>query len=357
MYWNVDHEVLAFLDLSGEIVKDHMDSERRTCCTPQARRDFPNDGPSLLISQVAQTDFGSMIPLNGGQFLMGSDADASWAADGESPVRRVELAPFHIATRAVTVAEFREFIEATNFETEAERFGWSYVFHLHLPTELREELRQTRSVQGLTWWLAVEGATWRQPFGPGVGPDGGVAIELERHPVVHVTWNDAIAYCHWARKRLPTEAEWEFAARGGLEQKRYPWGNALLKKNQPRCNIYAGDFPNQSRGKDPYRGTCQVDEFDPNGFGLYNCVGNVWEWCADWFDTEYPRHSKTLSLSKDESAIRAPTGPKHGLQRVQRGGSYLCHDSYCNRYRVSARIGNTPDSSASNVGFRCAGDR
>jgi len=284
---------------------------------------------------------------------MGSESSEAWPADGESPVRSVELAPFHIDTKAVTVAEFRDFVDATGFKTEAEHFGWSFVFHLHLAKKRREELRQTRAVQGLTWWLAVPDANWRQPFGlDDVATEDPVV--LNRHPVVHVTWNDAAAYCHWARKRLPTEAEWEFSARGGLEQKNYPWGNALLKKNNPRCNIYDGDFPDQFRGKGEFRGTCPVDAFEPNHYGLYNCVGNVWEWCADWYSAEYP--SGTVVGTKDPIAPVAtnPTGPSRGVQRVQRGGSYLCHDSYCNRYRVSARIGNTPDSSGSNVGFRCA---
>ena len=328
-----------------------MNSERKRCCTPQAQRESVlahSSEPTPQVDQVDQANLQSMVRLEGGRFSMGSQAEEAWPEDGEGPVRELELSPFWIDTCTVSVAEFRQFVEATGFVTEAERFGWSFVFHLHLPKIQREQLRRTRAVQGLTWWLAVEGATWRTPFGPGVSPD---AARADRHPVVHITWNDAEAYCHWARKRLPTEAEWEFAARGGLEQKTYPWGNALLKKNVPRCNIYDGDFPDQFRGKGNYRGTCEVDDFEPNRYGLFNCVGNVWEWCADWFSAQYP---KTLAVEGD--SVRDPSGPSRGTQRVQRGGSYLCHDSYCNRYRVSARIGNTPDSSGSNVGFRCAAD-
>ena len=279
------------------------------------------------------------LSLRGGDFLMGTDDAEGFPADGEGPIRKVRIDPFAVGAHTVTNEQFAEFVRDTRYVTEAERFGWSFVFHILLPAGVAERISQ-RPV-GTAWWVPVPGTRWSNP----VGPDSDLSAR-ENHPVVHVSWNDAVAYCRWAGARLPTEAEWEFAARGGLEQKRYPWGDDLTPSGEHRCNIWQGEFPDENSEIDGYLATAPVDAYRPNGFGLYGVAGNVWEWCADWFSPTFHRDGPRLN----------PAGPPVGSARVMRGGSFLCHDSYCNRYRVAARSSNTPDSSSSNLSFRCAAD-
>jgi formylglycine-generating enzyme len=277
------------------------------------------------------------LPLNslsGGWFLMGCDDPIVDPADGEGPVRRVWVDPFRLAPTAVSVAQFADFVGATGYRTDAERFGTSFVFAGLLP----DDAPPTRAVAAAPWWRQVEGAGWRTPQGPG-------SVADPRHPVVHVSWNDATAYCRWSGTRLPTEAEWEYACRGRLEQARFPWGNRLLVDGEHRMNVWQGRFPDHNTARDGYAGTAPVDAYAPNGFGLYCMTGNVWEWVADRFGTAH-------DLSG--AGRRNPCGPAVGEARVTRGGSYLCHASYCARYRTSARMGNTPDSSTGNTGFRVA---
>jgi len=282
-----------------------------------------------------------MIRLDGGTFLMGTEDDDAWIDDGEGPIREVTVGTFFMDATAVTNSQFEEFIRATGYKTEADRFGWSFVFRAQLPRSKQRRLEDSSTVMGLQWWYAIEGATWRKPEGPGSN------IKKRRDfPAVHVSWNDAIAYCEWAGKRLPTEAEWEFAARGSLVQKRYPWGDDLTPFGKHRCNIWQGRFPEEDSGEDGFRGTAPVTAFRPNTYGLYNVSGNVWEWCGDWFSPNWH-----LTGSRDR-----PRGPGFGERKVMKGGSFLCHNSYCNRYRVAARTSNTPDSSTANCGFRCARD-
>jgi formylglycine-generating enzyme required for sulfatase activity len=266
----------------------------------------------------------TMVLLEGGEFQMGADDADGFPADGEGPVRRVVVSPFWIDSVAVSNRRFASFVDGTGHVTDAERYGWSFVFGGLLP----DDFPDTRGAAQAPWWRQVHGACWRHPEGPQSSVD-----ERLHHPAVHVSWRDARAYCRWEGLRLPTEAEWEYAARGGLVQKRLPWGDELEPDGEHRMNVWQGDFPARNTLEDGYLGTCPVDTFPANGYGLRNVSGNVWEWCADWFN-------------------RGASGEA----KVIRGGSYLCHDSYCNRYRVAARSSNTPDSSTGNMGFRCAGD-
>jgi len=267
---------------------------------------------------------------------MGTNYRYAFAADGEGPVRPVCLSPFSIDVYPVTNADFASFVEETGYISDSEKYGWSFVFWSHIPADRIHEL-VTDTVAAAPWWCQVPGASWRTPEGPG----SDIRDRL-RHPVVHVSWNDASAYAAWAGQALPTEAQWEYAARGGLEQSLYPWGDELTPGGRHLCNIWQGEFPRRDTAEDGYSGTCPVDAFPPNGFGLYSMTGNAWEWCADWFTPLF-----TSELKKD------PAGPGQGQTKVMKGGSFLCHASYCNRYRVAARTSNTPDSAASNVGFRC----
>ncbi|MEM1107888.1 MAG: formylglycine-generating enzyme family protein [Planctomycetota bacterium] len=308
-----------------------------------------------------------MAELPGGSFLMGTDYPEGFPDDGEGPVREVTLRPFWIDRACVTNSDFAAFVSATGYTTEAERFGWSFVFHLHLPPKVVDRLRQASSVPQTPWWIAVPGAKWDRPFG-----ERSSVKQLADHPVVHISWNDAVAYAEWAGKRLPTEAEWEYAARGGKAQTLYPWGDALEPRGQHRCNVWQGKFPSRNTADDGYVGTAPVNAYAPNGFGLYNTAGNVWEWTNDWFSptwhapaTEETRDNpigpQPIDDGGDACCEKSANPPQDAsgqrlTHKVQKGGSYLCHRSYCNRYRLGARTGNTPDSATTNNGFRCVRD-
>jgi sulfatase modifying factor 1 len=279
-----------------------------------------------------------MIFLPGGTFLMGTEDPQANPHDGEGPVKEIVLDPFLIDRYPVTNDDFGRFVAATNYRTEAERFGWSFVFWSHIPKKRFTELVED-TVRAAPWWCKVRGAKWDAPRGPGSN-----LHKLGDHPVVHVSWNDAQAFCQWSGFRLPTEAEWEYAARGGLTQKLFPWGDQLRPDGNYRCNIWQGKFPESDTAEDGYAGTSPVEAFPPNNFGLFSITGNAWEWCVDWFSPDY----------KNIIERRNPQGPVTGDGRVMKGGSFLCHRSYCNRYRVAARSSNTADSSTSNIGFRCA---
>nr|BFE58567.1 formylglycine-generating enzyme family protein [Dactylosporangium thailandense] len=298
-----------------------------SCCPPTepGRESVPAAVPGGGAHGIEQV----LVPAQ--TFAMGDAHGDGVRPDGETPVHPVELDAFSIDATAVTVADFARFAAATGYRTEAETFGYSAVFHLFLAAGEDDVLGRPPQTP---WWLGVRGADWAHPFGPLSTVEG-----AEDHPVVHVSWNDARAYCAWTGRRLPSEAEWECAARGGLAGLRYPWGDTA---DAGRCNIWQGTFPSVNTAEDGFAATAPVRTYAPNAYGLWQPVGNVWEWCADWFDPGYyarcPRHD--------------PRGPEQGTARVLRGGSYLCHDSYCNRYRNAARSSNTPDSSMGNAGFR-----
>lgn len=304
-----------------------------SCCSPGRGDASRAAGPGTDSLSVERVDMpfvraresSTMVELPGGRFLMGAEGPQVNPSDGEGPVRPVDLDPFRIDAVTVTNAAFTSFVDATGYVTEAERFGWSFVFDMLVPPEV--DRRIERAVAGAPWWLPVPGASWRAPEGPGSD-----VADRQDHPVVHVSWHDATAYCVWSGTRLPTEPEWEYAARGGLEQATFPWGDELTPHGQHRCNVWQGRFPTTNTMDDGHLATAPVTAYDPNGYGLYNAVGNVWEWTADPFGRGTPG------------------------ARAMRGGSYLCHASYCNRYRVAARTANTPDSSAGNIGFRVAAD-
>jgi formylglycine-generating enzyme len=303
-------------------------------------------------------DHAGMVWIPGGEFMMGTDAP--YASRAEGPAHRVRVDGFWMDETDVTNAQFRAFVEATGYVTTAERtpraedfpdappenlVAGSVVF---TPPDHPVPLDDYRA-----WQKWTPGANWRHPQGPGSSLDG-----KDDHPVVHVSWYDATEYAKWAGKRLPTEAEWEYAARGGLESKKYVWGDEPFSEEHPQCNNFQGRFPDGNTAKDGYLRTSPVKAFPPNGYGLYDMAGNVWQWCNDWFLPEaYARTARHGTLVN-------PTGPEASFdprerppERVHRGGSFLCCVGYCFNYRPSARMGCTPDTGLSHVGFRCVKDK
>jgi formylglycine-generating enzyme len=309
----------------------------------------PAPSAAALPAAVALPD--EMVWLSPGSYRQGSEESAD-----AQPVRRVEIDGFWIDTTEVTNAQFAAFVRSTEYVTVAERLPDPKLYPgapkellvpgsiVFTPPAVSPNLNQPFS-----WWRYVPGASWRQPEGPGSSIE-----DRTDHPVVQVCWEDAAVYARWAGKRLPTEAEWEYAARGGMDHKRYVWGEQFRPDGRWQANIWQGRFPTHNTREDGYAATAPVRSFPPNAFGIYDMAGNVWEWCADWYRPD----------AYAANPLRNPTGPESSLdplepgvpKRVQRGGSFLCSDLYCVRYEVGARGKGAPDSAANHVGFRCVRD-
>lgn len=297
---------------------------------------------------------GDWTRIPAGEFSMGCTGCSMSEA---LPIHRVRLHAYELQTTPVTNEQFQKFVIATRYVTTAEKDIDPRVVPGATPEQLKagsivfNDKSGARSLRDhLVWWKFVHGAQWRYPQGPGSGIEG-----IMDHPVVHVSWKDAQAYCSWAGGRLPTEAEYEYAARGGLDGKKYAWGDELKPNGRYQANIWQGMFPVKNTANDGYVGSSPVKAFPVNGYGLYDMAGNVWHWTSDFYRADY---FQTLAgkvtvnpLGPQESSD--PTEPGV-VKRVQKGGSFLCSEGYCTRYLVGSRGRGEPDSSSSHIGFRCA---
>jgi sulfatase modifying factor 1 len=330
-------------------------------CMQVPARFSAGDSGTASIKITGDTSSKDMALIPGGTFMMG--ADNRQADKDEYPKHEVTVTAFYIDKTEVTNAEFEKFINATGYITTAEKKpDWEEMKKTLPPGTPKppdDELvaaslvfKQTQFPVDLNdygqWWSWVPGADWRHPEGPGSSTRG-----RENYPVVQVSWFDAMAYCKWAGKQLPTEAQWEFAARGGLSNNIYPWGNEHVNAGKPKANTWEGKFPYANEKKDGFVTLAPVKKYAPNGYGLYDMAGNVWEWCSDWYDAGYYKNISTHSTDPKGSSKSfdpaEPLMPKRSL----RGGSFLCNDSYCSGYRVSRRMRSTPDTGLEHTGFRC----
>lgn len=286
---------------------------------------------SAKLKYLVGEDVHEMVLINGSSYFIGTNFPI-FEADGESPRKEVQLNSFFIDIHEVSNQNFAEFVDRTNYISEAEKFGNSFVLDsLIQDPEILSQVKQ--AVAGAPWWVPVNGASWKSPEGPRSD-----IFHRMTHPVVHVSWNDANSYCKYFGKRLPTEYEWEVACRGGLQDRLFPWGNQWKPAGHFRANTWQGDFPENDLGEDGYKGTAPVTAYPANKYGLKNMVGNVWEWTSDWW---------TINNHDPKSS---------GRDKVKKGGSFMCSKDFCYRHRCAARSHNTPDSTASNLGFRCAKD-
>jgi formylglycine-generating enzyme required for sulfatase activity len=322
-----------------------------------------NKNKSSKQENTKSEDRMSLIPS--GALIMGGDNEQ--AASNELPKHEVYIESFYMDLHEVTNNDFAVFVKETAYQTIAERdIIWEDIAKqlppgtpkppdsllvpgalVFTPTDSPVNLNYPEQ-----WWSWTTGANWRHPAGPNSD-----IINKNNHPVVQIAWEDADAFCKWAGKRLPTEAEWEWAARGGNKDMIYPWGNESVNSGKPRANFYQGLFPYKNTEKDGFEGTAPVMSFPPNGYGLYDMSGNVWEWCSDWYDVSF---YKTKDAKKKNT-----TGPTKGYndlmpfqqEKVIRGGSFLCSDEYCSGYRNARRMGSTVDTGLNHTGCRCVKDK
>lgn len=337
-----------------------------TCCTSElpARIDGLKRDSAITIDRgVDITSREGMVMISGGQFVMGGDT--VWGRSDEFPLHQVRVSSFYMDIHEVTNAQFLTFTRATGYVTTAERKpDWDEI-KKQVPPGTPKPADSLLVASSLVfsppnhpvaldnpaiWWKWVAGADWRHPQGPGSS-----ILGKDNFPVVQVTWEDATAYASWAGKRLPTEAEWEYAARGGLLSGLYPWGNQPIDQGALKANTWQGHFPDRNMERDHYLGAAPVMSYPSNNFGLYDMAGNVWEWCSDWYRNDY------YDVCANRGIVQDPAGPAESFdpdepstpKRVMRGGSFLCNDQYCSGYRVSARMKTSFDTSLDHTGFRC----
>lgn len=321
------------------VAKSDDTSRDDDCCGPRDRHPVGTTADPQCVpgAQTGRSSIrnDSVAWFDGGESWIGTNAPLI-KADGEGPRRAIRLKRFAIDLHAVSNQRFAAFVAMTGYRTEAEQLGWSYVFASFITPGANPA-----GSASVPWWQAIDGACWHSPEGPGSN-----LADREEHPVVHISWNDAQAFASWSGGRLPTEAEWEHASRGGVDDRRYPWGDQEPTDSETPCNIWQGQFPHHNTAADGYFGTAPVNAFAANPAGLFNCCGNVWEWCSDTF--------RVRSLSREGRTRDAQATADR--ERTLKGGSYLCHRSYCYRYRIAARTGRAPDTSAGHTGLRIAYD-
>lgn len=324
-------------------------------------------GPdSSVTSGKGNLSHKGMVWIEGGEFMMGA-ADNEGRTD-EYPQHAVRVKGFWMDVTEVTNAQFREFVKATNYITTAEKKPDWEEMKKQLPPgtpKPPDDLLVAASLvfnppaqaipldNAAQWWAWKPGANWQHPQGPGSSIAG-----RDNYPVVHVSWDDAMAYCKWAGKRLPTEAEWEYAARADKKGGKYPWGDEGVESAGPKANTWQGTFPSRNTGWDGFTGSAPVGSFAANGFGLFDMAGNVWEWCSDWYDTNY-YGQLPAGVTENPAGPASSNDPMEpGVpKRTVRGGSFMCHASYCKGYRVSSRMKSSADTGLENTGFRCVADK
>lgn len=334
-----------------------------SCMMVPAR--FGSASSDTSFQSAKNTSTKGMVLIKGGTFVMGGDNNQS-SAD-EFPKHPVKVHSFYMDANPVTNAEFARFVQETHYVTTAEKKpDWDEMKKSLPPGTPKPAdsllvaaslvFHQTSGPVDLSdygqWWRWVKGADWRHPEGQGSSIQG-----KENYPVVQVSWYDATAYCKWAGKRLPTEAEWEYAARGGLENNIYPWGNEPINEGRAKANSWGGKFPYYNDKRDGFQGLAPVRSFAPNGYGLYDMAGNVWEWCNDWYDANYYKSLETTTSTDPQGPAKSfdPMNPNMP-EKVVRGGSFLCNDAYCSGYRVARRMKTSPDTGLEHTGFRCVKD-